>query len=208
MLSNSIVEEKLDPRIKRTRKMIEQAFAELIKEKGFQNLSVQDITGHAGINRATFYAHFADKYELLDHAIQQDFRMEIEKRMLNACHFSMDNLRILVIAVCEFVDGTHGHCPLSEQHFQSLVEAQVRTQIYSLINHWLDGMPATEHNPLLASDGIIPQTRERAATAASWALYGLASEWSRAKRMPPIEEYADQVLPLLAANLGMSVEFA
>jgi hypothetical protein len=69
-------------------------------------------------------------------------------------------------------------------------------------------MPATEHNPPHASDGIIPQTRERAATAASWALYGLASEWSRSKRMPPIEEYADQVLPLLAANLGMSVEFA
>jgi AcrR family transcriptional regulator len=195
MLANE--QEKLDPRIKRTRRMIEEAFSALVLEKGFQSLSVQDITERAGINRATFYAHFPDKFALLDHTIQTDFRQAIEKRMLNACKFSMQNLRTLVIAVCEFVDGAHGHCPLSEQQFQSLVEAQVRSQIYRLINHWLEDLPAPNNNP---------QTNARAATAASWAMYGLATEWSRNKRMPPLEEYADQVLPILAANLGLKVE--
>jgi AcrR family transcriptional regulator len=186
--------EKLDPRVKRTRQMIEQSFKGLITEKGFQSLSVQDITEQAGINRATFYAHFPDKYALLDHTIKQEFLQEIDKRTLNVCKFSLDNLRMLVIVVCEFIDGAHGHCAMSEQQFQSLVEAQVRTQIHALISHWLEGMPAIDN---------IPQTR--AATAASWALLGLAVEWSRSKRMPPLEEYADQVLPLLAANFGMSV---
>ena len=194
----SIQEEKLDPRIKRTRQMIEQSFSTLVIEKGFQNLSVQDITERAEINRATFYSHFPDKYALLDHVVQQGFRQEIEKRMLNACHFSMENLRILVIAVCEFVDGAHARCTLSEQQFQSQVETQVRTQIHGLILHWLEGM---------GEQRIKHPSEERAATAASWALYGLASEWSRSKRMPPVEQYADQVLPLLAANLGLSVEY-
>ena len=189
--------EKLDPRVKRTRQMIEQSFKGLITEKGFQSLSVQDITEQAGINRATFYAHFPDKYALLDHTIKQEFLQEIEKRTLNACHFSLDNLRMLVIVVCEFIDGAHGHCAMTEQQFQSLVETQVRAQIYTLISHWLESMPEIEN---------IPKTR--AATAVSWALLGLAVEWSRSKRMPPLEQYADQVLPLLAANIGLSVELS
>lgn len=184
-------EEKLDPRVKRTRQMILQAFSELVEEKGFQGLNVQDITEKAGINRATFYAHFPDKYALLDHAIQQEFREEIDRRMLNACQFSQDNLRILIMAVCEFVEKTHRHCPKTEPQFQSLVEAQVRGQINGLIDHWLENM---EPNNAI---------RDRAAIAASWAIYGLASEWSRSKRMPPLEQFTDEVFPLVAANLGL-----
>ncbi|RJP51863.1 MAG: TetR family transcriptional regulator [Anaerolineaceae bacterium] len=60
-------EEKLDPRVKRTRQLLEEAFSELIQEKDFQSISIQDITVRAGINRATFYAHFPDKYALLDY---------------------------------------------------------------------------------------------------------------------------------------------
>ncbi|MCX6067573.1 MAG: TetR/AcrR family transcriptional regulator [Chloroflexi bacterium] len=191
--------EKLDPRVKRTRHMIEQAFMELVTEKGFQAVSVQDVTERAGINRATFYAHFPDKFALLDHAIRQDFHAEIEKRTLNVCHFSQDNLRNLIIAVCEFVANAHGHCAVSEQQFQALVESQVRSQIYGLLYHWLEKIPLIQNTPI---------TREYAATSASWAIYGLATEWSRNKRQPPVEKYADEVFPLIAANLGLTIELA
>jgi AcrR family transcriptional regulator len=191
--------EKLDPRVRRTRQMIYQAFMDLVKEKGFQAISVQDITECAGINRATFYAHFPDKYALLDFAVRQDFRQEIDRRMLNACHFTNDNLRNLIIAVCEFVGNVHGHCNVTEQQFQSLVGTQVRLQVYELLNHWLETAPLIENNSVSC---------ERAATAASWAIYGLASEWSANKRMPPIEQYADEVQPLVAANLGLTIALA
>jgi AcrR family transcriptional regulator len=191
--------ENLDPRVKRTRQMIEAAFMELVSQQGFQSISVQDITARAGINRATFYAHYTDKFALLDHAIQQDFHQAVENLMLNACHFSNENLRALVIVVCEFVGRAHAHCPASEQQFQALVEAQVRAQIHGLVSHWLETIPTIENCSV---------SRERAATAASWAIYGLAAEWSRNKRMPPVEQYADEVLPLVAANLGLTVELA
>ena len=63
MLSNP-KEEKLDPRVKRTRSLILRSFSELLAEKGFESISVQDVTDKAEINRATFYKHFVDKYEL------------------------------------------------------------------------------------------------------------------------------------------------
>ena len=76
-------DEKLDPRVRRTRNLILASFESLLAEKGFETISVQDVTGKAEINRATFYAHFPDKYALLDYSIQKMYMTEIEMRTLN-----------------------------------------------------------------------------------------------------------------------------
>ncbi|GBG96626.1 TetR/AcrR family transcriptional regulator [Lactococcus termiticola] len=60
---------KLDLRIKRTRSMIRQAFFELLRKKKFEKISIQEIADTAMINRATFYAHYADKEDLYDSLI-------------------------------------------------------------------------------------------------------------------------------------------
>ncbi|HEX5838453.1 MAG TPA: TetR/AcrR family transcriptional regulator [Anaerolineales bacterium] len=185
-------EEKLDPRVKRTRSLLEGAFMEVVAQKGFQAVSVQDITEKAGVNRATFYAHFPDKYALLDYTVRQGFRQELEKRMLNVCTFSMDNLRALIIAVCEFISTSSSHCNPPSQQFESVMETQVKIQIQELIEKWIDKL-STDVNPKIA------------ATAASWAIYGLAMQWSRDKnkKRPSAEDFADQVLPLIAGNLRL-----
>jgi len=56
---------KPDPRIIRTRNLLKHALIELVPEKGFECLTVQDITDRATLNRATFYLHYKDKHELL-----------------------------------------------------------------------------------------------------------------------------------------------
>ena len=43
---------RLDPRVKRTRQLIQQAFMQLLSEKDFQNITVQDISERAEVNRA------------------------------------------------------------------------------------------------------------------------------------------------------------
>jgi AcrR family transcriptional regulator len=184
-------EEKLDPRVKRTRDLLEKAFLEVLNEKGFHAITVQDITERAGVNRATFYAHFADKFALLDYSIRSWFLQEIDKRMLNACHFSMDNLRSLIIALCEFIKHTNSHCKPAQNQFETLVEAQVKSVLYDLLLKWLDQVKID----------VEPET---AATAASWAIFGLASQWAHTKQPKPAEEFADDVLPIAAANLRLA----
>ncbi|MFT8871311.1 MAG: TetR family transcriptional regulator [Sporolactobacillus sp.] len=56
---------KNDRRFCRTEERVTAAFAELLNEKGFSQLTVGDIAARADINRATFYQHYNDKYELL-----------------------------------------------------------------------------------------------------------------------------------------------
>jgi AcrR family transcriptional regulator len=193
MLSNALPEEKLDPRVKRTRQLLEEAFSELIQEKDFQSISIQDITVRAGINRATFYAHFPDKYALLDYKIRQDFRAEIEKRTLSACHFSGENLRVLIFAVCEFVGTTNHQCKSPRGQFEPFMEAQVKGQVKDLLLTWLGQMEINSR--------VSP---EIAATAASWAIYGLAQYWNREKERIALEEFVEQILPLVEANLQLS----
>jgi AcrR family transcriptional regulator len=58
-------DENEDLRIRRTRKMIQEAMIGLTVEKGFANISVRDITERAMVNRSTFYRHYLDKCDLV-----------------------------------------------------------------------------------------------------------------------------------------------
>jgi AcrR family transcriptional regulator len=58
-------ESNTDLRVIRTKESIRNALVELIDEKGFDAITVKDITTRAKINRGTFYAHYQDKYDLM-----------------------------------------------------------------------------------------------------------------------------------------------
>lgn len=61
-----------DRRIRRTRQAIKEAFVALVLEKGYELVTVLDVTERADYNRGTFYNHFVGKEELL-REIRQDF---------------------------------------------------------------------------------------------------------------------------------------
>jgi AcrR family transcriptional regulator len=56
---------KEDRRSKRTRQMLGNALVELMLEKRFEEITVQDILDKANVGRSTFYAHYPDKESLL-----------------------------------------------------------------------------------------------------------------------------------------------
>ncbi|MFF6901073.1 TetR/AcrR family transcriptional regulator [Streptomyces hydrogenans] len=54
-----------DRRVRRTRAALRQALVELVLDKGFHAVTVEEITERADVGRATFYAHYRDKEDLL-----------------------------------------------------------------------------------------------------------------------------------------------
>lgn len=56
---------KPDRRVVRTRKRIQDALVDLILEKDYEKITVQDILDRADVGRSTFYAHYQDKEDLL-----------------------------------------------------------------------------------------------------------------------------------------------
>jgi AcrR family transcriptional regulator len=70
---------KLDRRILRTRKLLQDALVSLMIEKGYEATTVQDIIDRANVGRSTFYAHFADKETLLTSRLE-DLRGMLAER--------------------------------------------------------------------------------------------------------------------------------
>src|SRR5690349_11429109 len=67
------MQRKTDPRVIRTRQMLRDALIALILERGYDAISIQDITDKAGLRRATFYLHYKDKDELLFTVLRESF---------------------------------------------------------------------------------------------------------------------------------------
>jgi AcrR family transcriptional regulator len=64
-MSKNDPKSKTDPRVIRTRALLHKAIIELITERGYDPITIQDITDRATLNRATFYLHYRDKNDLL-----------------------------------------------------------------------------------------------------------------------------------------------
>jgi len=62
---------KTDRRSLRTRQMLMAAMVELMREKRYDSITVQEIADRANIGRSTFYAHFTDKDDLLVDGVQR-----------------------------------------------------------------------------------------------------------------------------------------
>ncbi|AQZ65147.1 Transcriptional regulator, TetR family [[Actinomadura] parvosata subsp. kistnae] len=60
-----------DRRVRRTRRLIQEALVALILEKGYDAVTVTDIIERADVGRSTFYAHFTDKQDVLFSNIEQ-----------------------------------------------------------------------------------------------------------------------------------------
>lgn len=59
----------MDRRVRKTREGLFEALIELLKEKKFERITIQEIAERADVNRGTVYLHFEDKFDLLNQCI-------------------------------------------------------------------------------------------------------------------------------------------
>jgi AcrR family transcriptional regulator len=187
-----------DLRVRRTRTLLEQAFRELMAQKSFQAITVQDITGRAMVNRSTFYDHFVDKYALLEHSVTEMFRNTLAAQLPEAQRYSTENLEGLILTMCGFFDHLHGHCRAADEQNIALFESQVMRQVQEVLRGWLPESQAG------AADGG-PGAAGLAVAVASWAIYGAAQHWSTGRREGSAAAYAASVAPRIEACLGLTL---
>jgi AcrR family transcriptional regulator len=174
-----------DPRVKRTRQLLQQAFLELMEEKGFSAISIQDITGRAMVNRGTFYAHFSDKYALLDTLMREQFQRVLASKLPPTSRWETRTLRTLIQTVLEYFREFHSHCqPVDE--INPLFERSVQEELVGLLLTWLKQVPATRRRWRVPVETI--------ALVVSWAIFGAAVKWSREEQTMSAEQMANDVL--------------
>jgi AcrR family transcriptional regulator len=151
-----------DPRIRRTRKLLQGALGTLMQTKSFDEISVQDITEAATVNRATFYDHYTDKFALLEAMVAGGFHELLYERQvryddrLSGCagrHYP-GHLRF------PRPGSLRGACD-RQTAFEPLMDAAIVAAIRRLL---MEGSEASEH------PAVVPP--EMVAAAASWAICG------------------------------------
>ena len=188
-------EKRVDPRVRRTRELIVRAFDELVAEKGHTRLTVQEIAERATINRATFYDHFADQYELFDHAISEAFREELRQRLPDPSGLTGENLKALILAACDYLARLNTGSSRTDRQFRPLIESRVQGELYELLLRWIEAT---------LEKTIGRQVRpEVTASVASWSIFGAALDWSRNGAAPSSKEVADHALAVIVGGLQL-----
>lgn len=120
-----------DLRILKTHKSIKNAFSNLLLKENFKDITVQNICDEALIGRSTFYAHFSDKYDLLNKMVEEvakDFKRHIEIR------FNSDNSNDFT----DIVDNMIKYLSMKKNTIKALLEVHTETtDLYSTLKNVL-----------------------------------------------------------------------
>ena len=183
-----------DPRVTRTRELIEQSFYELLMEKSLHKLTIGEIAARARINRATFYAHFEDTYALYRHLVHTTFEQILRENLPAQCTDPAAELRGLVRSVCLFFEQLNAACPPPDRQTRPLVEVQVQTQLKEYMQLWL------QKNAAYLDELAAPA--DITAEMVSWAVFGAGLDWEGGRQT--VDVLAEQIYALVARMLGLA----
>ncbi len=101
--------QKIDNRIKRTKRLLRQGITALIKQKSIKKNSVRELTDSVEINRGTFYLHYKDIYDLVDQ-IEDELCREFDEILVKSlAEYSGDELTVFK-GLCDFLDTNKDIC--------------------------------------------------------------------------------------------------
>jgi AcrR family transcriptional regulator len=170
--------ESTDPRILRSRRMLMEALAKLLTRQEFDDISIQEITHEATLNRATFYLHYPDKNALLQAMTAARFQELIERRGLSFSNCD-GALRAIALGVCDYLAESTG-CP------SQLAKMPLERSIIPVVEGMFkEGARNHEMQP-----GADP---ELLATTVAWAVFGAARRWYQSPDRIPAEEMAAKI---------------
>jgi len=187
----TILPKRQDRRIQRTRQVLKQASLEIIREKGFRAMNIQEITERANVNRGTFYAHFADKYALLNAISREEFCHLLESKLPPDPQWDRRTLHLLIQAVLDHSENLHRHRQLlndvgSLNDLGLLIDRAAQEELTELLVGWLKQGASRETSWQVPVETI--------ARVVSWVIFGMAAQWSQESSTRAREQMVNDVL--------------
>ena len=198
MLSNlkeilTLIEKKTDPRVIRTRKLLIDSFNKLTSERDFKDITIQDIADGAMVNRATFYSHFQDKYDLMEFVISDIIHQGVGTSLTKYQQINEEVLTEIFLLVTnfevEFEKNITSQCNRSIQAFKKLFETEVKRELEETFSSLMQNS-----SNKLDSDSI-----KIGAGLLSACIYEASINWKQSKTLSA-NEYISRALNFISST--------
>jgi|ERR1700738_199775 len=185
--------EALDPRVRRSRQMLHEAMASLLRKKSFEDISIQDVADESTLNRATFYSHYSDKYALLQCMVGSRFQELMARRgvKLGSCEGA---LKSLALATCDFLLETSRACCAGKAQLGGSVQTAVVSVLRAILN---EGLAQRALNGTVSAEVVT--------STVAWAIFGAANTWVQNPELCSAEQMSEVIDRLLSSILHSAV---
>ncbi|MED1954308.1 TetR/AcrR family transcriptional regulator [Brevibacillus centrosporus] len=179
---------KVDRRILKTQEALRNAFLQLMSEKSFDDITIQDLSDRANVSRGTIYLHYLDKYDLLDKLIESH----------------ITQLRELCEAVAEldFIEATQIWTPYFEENYSFFSLMLTSKGAPSFRSRFLNYLIEEVRKEVNVTKGKNEGWNEEVIVQfVASAIEGLVEWWFTNERPVPHQVLAEQMGKLLERNL-------
>lgn len=183
-----MTQSKVDPRVLRTRKLIMDSFIDLSDKKDFTDITIKDITTEAMINRATFYNHFEDKYDLLDKALSEVLMVNLISDKYEKSKLSEETIISIFLAITNFQKSLSARC---HRGYEDKIARIIREQLEIIFYKMLLKRRQTEDEQSLKVIAVI----------LSWGIYGASVDWRKNIKNIPPEEFIKLAMPYIMSGI-------
>ncbi|MFD0621346.1 TetR/AcrR family transcriptional regulator [Paenibacillus sp. GCM10027629] len=183
-----MTQSKTDPRVLRTRKLIMDSFIELSGKKEFKDITVKDITTEAKINRATFYYHFEDIYDLLDKSLSEVLLINLNVIDFEKSELNEASIIDIFVAITDFQRALSSRC---HRGYDETIARIIREQLEIIFYGMLRKQHTIEENESLKITAVI----------LSWGIYGASVEWRRNCNESSPEAFIKSAIPFLMSGI-------
>lgn len=191
----------MDRRVERTQQLIRKALLSLIQEKGFEALTVQQIIDRANVGRATFYAHFDNKDDLLASGFEE-LRASLKARQRDA--FARG--RSTEERVFAFSEEMFAHANEYRDVFRAMVGKKSGAAVRRMLHKLLVDLVRDDVTGTVARTDSNAVPTEALVQFIGSALFGLLMWWIEGKMRLSVAEinrlFRKLAIPALEAALG------
>ncbi|EXJ23229.1 Transcriptional regulator, TetR family [Alkalibacterium sp. AK22] len=183
-----------DPRVTRTRKLIMESFLALSRSKDFSSITVTDIAEAATINRATFYSHFMDKYDLLEKVVNDKLQLNLGCEQVKATLSLEMTVTQLFISLTCFESNINPYSTGYEEI--ETIDSVVHRQLNRILFEKIKAVKANLKDP----------TTTKLARLMTHALIGMSRDYKEVQASEPPADYIAPLLPYILYGFDHSAD--
>lgn len=181
---------KIDPRIIRTKKLLVEAFQKISREKKLSQVTVKDITDEATVNRATFYAHFTDKYDILDYTLSVTILNDLNDTLNISEVINEEILSNIFISIAHYMVEVQDSCEMNSEEFCNQAHKRINNELEDIFTIMLENsFPNHEREILVNSASFLAA-----------GVCGLAKHWLETSKLTP-KTFIKKNLPFLIQHI-------